>query len=432
MILFEDAGFANLLPIAYWRTVFELMCGRSRLWDQCERLFGAAPVGAWTRSWIAATATERLNVPVNGSVQSGDILVNGRWAPDGPVTFEAAPQIGLCDGAIAYVVCDDALASKLGPEDFLDRRSWSSLVDRAPTSRAPGRMLEYPWDILTRNAIRLKSDWNPAKAGVHGEVHASAVLVNENEIRIDTGVDIGPLVVLDATEGPIAIESGTRVHPHAVIRGPAHIGPGCAINPHADIHGGTTLGPVCKVGGEVDGCVFQGYSNKQHDGFLGQAFVGSWVNFGAGTVNSNLKNTYGSIRAPINGTDVDSGQMFFGGVIGDFVKTGIGQCLPTGAVLGFATNVSTARLAPRFMRSFTWLTDQGLEEGDADRLIKTAAIAMDRRGQTLTAAESKLFEKLVEIAAFFEPVLDPSQFTGEGSIHELNDLPPQPSLAEPR
>ncbi len=437
LILFEDAGFANLLPTVYWRSVFELRCGRSTLWDQAEKLYGHTPSGAWTRSWTAATTAERLSVPVNKSAVAGDVLVNGRWLPDAPVDFEAAPYVGICDGSIAYVVCDKELTKSLGPEDFLDRRSWSDLIERAPSGRIGGAMIEYPWDILTQSRRLLSNQFDPAHFGpsgasIDGEVHPSAVLVNEGSICIEADVVIHPLAVIDATDGPIVIERGSRIHPHAVVRGPAHIGAGCTVNPHAHIHGGTSLGPVCKVGGEVDGCVFQGYANKQHDGFLGHAHVGCWVNLGAATTNSDLKHTYGSIRVPINGTDVDSGCMFFGAVISDFVKTGINQSIPTGAILGFAANVFTSGLTPRFLRSFTWLTDLGMEEGDAERLIKTAAVAMARRDRTLTESEAELFEKLAEIATFFEPDNDPRQFVGEGSIHELNSPLPQTSIAEPR
>jgi len=211
----------------------------------------------------------------------------------------------------------------------------------------------------------------------------------------------------------VVIGEGATIQPHACVCGPAYVGPASVVFPYSHIHGGTSIGPVCKVGGEVDSCVFQGYSNKAHGGFLGHAYIGSWVNIGAETTNSNLKNTYSTVRVPINGQDIDTGLMFFGCVISDHVKTGIQQAIPTGAVIGFASNVAGSRILPPFIRSFTWLTDRGFEDGDAARLARTAAKAMERRRMSLTAAEARLFEKLPEIVDYFE-----SQITSQQAVFE--------------
>lgn len=402
-VLFEDAGFAGLLPTVYWRSVFELRCGRGTLLDLTARALPRPPAALWTRVWIADVAAERTGLPLNGPVAPGDVLVNGRWVFEGPLEFRPPPFLGTCENAIAYISCDAALAQQLGPKDFLDRSQWPALLESVPSERVAGRMINYPWDLLSINADLLMRDWDASRAVVEGEVDAGAVLLNRGAISIARGARVMPLAVLDAGEGPVVLEEGVVVRPQACVTGPVHLGRNCVVHPHAHVHGGSSLGPVCKVGGEIDGCVIQGYTNKAHSGFLGHAFIASWNNLGAGTVNSDLKNTYGTIRVPINGRDVDSGQMFFGAVFGDHVKTGIQQSLPTGTVVGFAANVASSRMLPRFVRSFTWLTDRAVEEGDASRLMHTAAVAMERRHQKMTAAEQALFGKLPEIVAFFEP-----------------------------
>lgn len=405
IVLFEDAGFANLLPILYWRPVFEVRCGRASLADRISRFVGVEPAGLWTRAWIAPVTAERFNLPINQPVKPGDVLINGRWCPDQPLTFNDAPLIATCDGEIAYVVCDAKLADHLGPEHFLDPEGQSEWLDAAPKTEATGSIIRYPWDVVARSIEFLSTDWNPADAAIAGDVHAAAVLIQPDAMRIDRGAVVAPAAVLDASDGPIVIETDVRVGPHATITGPVHIAARSVINPNAVIHGGTTIGPMCKVGGEVSACVFQGFANKQHDGFLGHSFIGSWVNVGAGTANSDLKNTYSPVRVSINGEPVNTGRTFVGAVVGDHSKTAIHTTVPTGAVIGFAVNVAFSRILPPFVRSFSWVTDRTLDEGDPVRLARTAAQAMERRGRKLTGAESALFAKLPQIVAYFEPAI---------------------------
>ena len=187
------------------------------------------------------------------------------------------------------------------------------------------------------------------------------------------------------------------IGPHVTITGPCYIGDRCLIQPGAII-AGSSIGPVCKIGGEVEASVFQGYSNKQHDGFLGHSYIGQWVNIGADTITSDLKNTYGSVRVPINGRLVDSAEMFVGSIIGDHTKTGINVGLPTGCVIGFASNVFVSRYVPQFVPSFSWLVDDGLQTNDPKRALAVARKVMARRQQQLTKVEEGLFLSIVEEA----------------------------------
>lgn len=405
MVLFEDAAFANLLPLVYWRTLFDLRCGRLTLGQRSANSHGMPVSGLWTRAWIADVATERFGMPINQPLAAGDVLVNARWLAEGGKGLEPGPFVGTCEDAIAYVACDEALAERLEPSEFLDAKRWAELVEGVPSRAVAGSLVRYPWDLVARNAELLRSDWRDQEAVVDGQVDERAVLLDLEAIRIERGATVMPLAVLDAREGPIVLEEGATVRPHAIIVGPALIGRDSTIHPHAHVYGGTTIGPACKVGGEIAACIFQGSSNKAHEGFLGHSYVGSWSNIGAGTVNSNLKNTYGPVRVPINGHDIQTDLTFFGAVIGDHAKLGIHQTISTGSVIGFAANVAQSGILPRFVRSFSWLTDAGTDEGDPAKLIETVRIAMARRNVTLTAAEEALFSQLPEIVAFFEPAL---------------------------
>jgi len=392
--LFEDAEFVNLLPLVYGRTVFELRCGRKTLLDRLARSLGQPVSALWTRDWLAAVATERLQLPVNVPAAEGTLLVNARALVPSRMTFQRPPFAGTRDGQIVYIACDAELGRRLRPEDLLSPERRAGLLERIPHAPVDVPMVNYLWDLVTHNAEHLAADWTGEDRGLEGRVSSSAVLIEPDSIHVGQRAVVEPTAVLDAQNGPIYVSEQSRIAPHAYVGGPAYIGPGSVVHPHSYIHGGTTLGAMCKVGGEIDNCIITGYSNKQHDGFLGHSYVGGWVNLGAGTANSDLKNTYGTVRVSLNAREVDTGLRFFGAVIGDHVKTGIGTMLPTGAVVGFGSMAACSRIVPKFVPSFSWLTDEGWAAADVERLLATARQVMQRRDVTCSPAEEALFREV--------------------------------------
>jgi UDP-N-acetylglucosamine diphosphorylase/glucosamine-1-phosphate N-acetyltransferase len=402
IVLFEDEGFSDLLPLVYWRSVFEVRLDRRILLDRAAQMLGVPVSGVWTRDWIARVAQQRCGTPANTGVDDSTVLVNGRWLTEGPVEWPKGPCVGVAGGEVVYVVCDAALANDLAPRDLLEPARRAEALEGVPVEPAPGRMLRYPWEIVCNLHDALEANWRDANAGVEIDLDRRVALQREDRIHIGQRVKVHSTAVISAEKGAVYISEGVTIGAQAVIEGPVYIAPNSVINPHAWVHGGNSIGPLCKIGGEVHGCVIQGYSNKQHDGFLGHAYVGSWVNLGAGTINSDLKNTYGTIRVPITGQDVDSGQMFFGSIVGDFVRTGINTTIPTGAVIGTGAVVATSRILPKFVPSFAWLTDDGLTEGDAGRLLDVATTVMARRNVDMTDAEVELFLDLPTRASSIE------------------------------
>jgi len=402
IILFEDFGFADLLPLTYWRSVFELLVGRRILLDRTAQILGKPVAGIWTRDWIAKVAEQRCGAPANRPISEGTVLVNGRWVFDDPVGFPAPPGIGVVGDQIAYVVCNATLAGELKPQDFLDSSHLEWALRGVPRVSTIGRMIRYPWDVIAHLGDLLRADWSRSDAAIESPLQNRNDPGHNDSLHVGERAVIHPSSVLDPSEGPIFISHDVRIGPFAVIEGPAYLGPGSIVRPHAWLHGGVAAGPMSKLGGEIDACVIHGCTNKQHHGFLGHSIVGSWVNVGAGSSNSDLKNTYGKIRVPIRGTDKDSGQMFFGAVIGDHAKLGIHSAVPTGSVLGFAANSATTRLLPKFVPSFGWVTDHGVTPGDSDRLLDIAARVMARRNLDMTDDEVELFLDLPERARTFE------------------------------
>ena len=173
--------------------------------------------------------------------------------------------------------------------------------------------------------------------------------------HVGRGAKIHPMVVLDAEHGPIFIDVGAEIHPFSRIEGPCFIGRNTIVL-GAKCREGNSIGPMCRIGGEVEESIIQGYTNKYHDGFLGHAYVGQWVNLGALTTNSDLKNDYSEVKVTLDGrTQISTGSNKFGALIGDHAKTSIGVMLNTGTYVGAMTLlVASGKLLPKFIPSFTW------------------------------------------------------------------------------
>jgi UDP-N-acetylglucosamine diphosphorylase/glucosamine-1-phosphate N-acetyltransferase len=222
------------------------------------------------------------------------------------------------------------------------------------------------------------------------------VLANRKQIAIGEGTVVDPGAVIDARNGPVWIGRNVTIMPGAVLEGPCAIGEGSIVRIHAKIYPGTTIGPVCKVGGEIEGSIMLSHSNKQHDGFLGDSYLAMWVNLGAGTTNSNLKNTYGTVRVAVNGEEIDTGRMFVGVIAGDHVKTGINSSLNTGTIIGPSSNIFGGGIPPKYIPAFSWGGSQGFVTYDVEKALAVAKTVMGRRGVEITEAYRETFRRVYE------------------------------------
>jgi UDP-N-acetylglucosamine diphosphorylase / glucose-1-phosphate thymidylyltransferase / UDP-N-acetylgalactosamine diphosphorylase / glucosamine-1-phosphate N-acetyltransferase / galactosamine-1-phosphate N-acetyltransferase len=390
IIYFEDQGYERLLPLTWLRQCAELRCGRDRLVDKLCRHAHGVVVRCWARPAIAAVAAERMPSQVPDP-QAGWCLVNTRALVAGDVTLPGPGLAWQVEGELvaagiraeaAAVLTYDMLSR---PELLADWLGQFRIVPPPPAVT----LVRYPWDLIHANAGELRRQLT-AGGQQQGQVYAGAHLLAPENICIERGVKVKPGVVLDAEDGPIEIGRDVLIQPNVVVEGPCYIGPGSVIRPGAALRPGTSIGPVCRVGGEIDGSIIHGYTNKQHDGFLGHSYLGEWVNLGADTITSDLKNTYGSIRVSLCGRGVETGQHFLGSIVGDHSKTGIGTILPTGCVIGVAANVFTPGTVPKFVPSFAWLTEAGMTAYRVEKALDIARIVMARRDRELSLAESEL------------------------------------------
>ena len=257
-----------------------------------------------------------------------------------------------------------------------------------PETGLDGTLLRSVWELMHRNGDRLLAD---GARFPDDALPPSVHRIGRGGVSVGEGAVIEPGAVLDTRNGPVIVDSGARVQAPCRIVGPAYIGR------RSMILGGflenVGIGPVCKVRGEVESTVFLGFANKAHDGFLGHSVVGQWVNLGAMTSNSDLKNTYGTVRVEVDGRMIDTGLTKAGGLLGDHVRTGIGTLLDTGATLGAGSSLFGGGMMPRDVPPFSWGGARGLVEHGIDRFLETAARAMARRGVDLTARTRSLYRR---------------------------------------
>jgi UDP-N-acetylglucosamine diphosphorylase/glucosamine-1-phosphate N-acetyltransferase len=242
----------------------------------------------------------------------------------------------------------------------------------------------------TATEIVLDAQLVEGRGELRGDVHETACVVSSGGVTVGPGGTVGPGVVLDATSGDILVGRDVHIMANAVIVGPAHVGDGSLVRAGTRVYPGTSIGPVCKVGGEISASVIQSHSNKQHEGYLGSSFVGSWVNLGAGTDTSDLRNDYSNVRVEVGGVAVDTGYQSVGAAIGDHTKTAIGTKLNTGSVVGVFCSVFPGVFPPRSLPSFSWGTEAGFVRYDLERAVDTARRVMARRGVELTPTREAL------------------------------------------
>ena len=395
LCLYEDR-VESLNPLTLTRPVFDLLCGMTSLGEKQRRAFAASAYGMSVRPAFAALCRQRQpGVPVNDMdwLRSGPIvLVNGRWLPSHKAAaVPPTPCLGVVDGQVAYAVLSPAESQRLTPDSIgaqLD--TWQGDL---PCRAAGGSMIDHPWDLVDRNAETIAHDF--ANRGISGKPSAivrATVVGPTDGLWIAEDAHVEPMVVADTTHGPVTIDRGAVVHAFTRLEGPCYVGPMTQVF-GAKIRAGTTLGPQCRIGGEIEASIVHGHSNKYHDGFLGHSYVGEWVNLGAGTHNSDLRNDYGEVTVTIGGLPVPTGLSKVGCFLGDHTKTGLGTLLNTGASIGAFCNLLPAgRYAPRYVPSFTsWWNGSLREAFTPEQLLATAELAMKRRGVTLTDAHRTLY-----------------------------------------
>ncbi len=229
---------------------------------------------------------------------------------------------------------------------------------------------------------------------ISADVVSRLAIDTPDQVFCGEGVDLAPGTAINTVHGPVILDRGVRVMPHCYLEGPLYIGPGSLVKPGASIHGESSFGIVNRLSGEIGESTFGDFANKQHDGFIGHAVLGSWINLGAMTTCSDLKNNYGEIRVDLGSGTVATGSRFVGLMMGDHAKTAIGTLFNTGTCVGFASTIFGGGMPPKFVGNFQWGGQAGGPRYDVARAQGTAEIVMARRGCRFTKAHGEMFKAL--------------------------------------
>lgn len=403
LALFEDDQAKDFTPISLLRPVFELRCGHFSTLDRARRALSCDSPGLLVRPHLADVCREsHAGCAVNDIVaiaEEGTWLVNGRWLGDPAALLQAdRGMVGRIDDEIAWLWVDSRDAGRIDPT--APAEGIASIASTRKAIAASGVMLHYPWDVVHHNAEQIERDFQ-ARSERTGQPEPREEVVIQGDrgrVVIDPSAVVDPFVVIDARKGSIWIEAGARVLPFTRLEGPCYIGRESQLF-RAHIRMGTSIGPVCRVGGEIEESIFHGYSNKYHDGFLGHSYVCPWVNLGALTTNSDLKNDYSSVRVPLSGPPIDTGMIKVGCFIGDHTKTALCSLFNTGSSIGVMTMLLPAgELMPKHIPSFSRLWHGQIEDlpGGIEPSLALAKVAMSRRGQTMTPAMEELLRTVYE------------------------------------
>lgn len=403
LAFFEDHSALQFSPVALMRPVFELMCGTCTL---RERLLRALPVSEWgvlirpvlTEVYAETHPAARINDALWLN-EAPTLLINGRWLPANTdlerLADVSSETVGMLGDSVAYLL--------LEPEEavLLTTEAWDEAICQIAATRKPvavdGVEVHYPWDLVNQNRQQLLADFELSETATTNDVRDLTIVGSPDLVRIAESAEIDPFVVFDTRQGPIVVESEVQIQAFTRIEGPAYIGAGTRLF-RANIKAGTSAGPCCRLGGEIEESIIHGYANKYHDGFLGHSYICPWVNLGAQTSNSDLKNDYSHVKVPVSGLPIDTGAVKVGCFVGDHTKTGLNSLFNTGTSVGvMAMVLPTGELLPKHIPSFSrfWLgrIDSQMHLSDQLELAETS---MQRRGLKLTTAQRKLLMHLQE------------------------------------
>lgn len=411
VFIFEPERTGLLYPFSIMHPLWEIRCGALRIFEKIKKQFPNARLVFSGRDKHLNSFLKRFNFE-HQSLQKENILIyhsailptEALWKEIISKYEEYSKQENTSKSVtfsfnqvpfMAYIHKDEYI----NPNDK-DKNFFPKTLDdygRAlPTIEvSEPKVINYLWDAIYFNGDSINDDARFFEnCGDYPEIKNNGVyLINESAIKIGKNVKISPGVVIDASNGFIIIDDNVTIMPNAVILGPTYIGKNSTVKIGAKIYSNNSFGEYCKVGGEIESTIIQAYSNKQHDGFLGHSFISEWVNLGANTNNSNLKNTYSEIKVRFKKQEINTGKMFLGLLCGDHTKTAINTAFNTGTVAGIAAIIVADGMLPNYIPSFAWRGTKDCGHYKLEKAIEVAKIVMERRNKILLPEEEILLKE---------------------------------------
>lgn len=411
LIIFEDGNFANFHPLSLSRPTFALRTGMYQLWERIASGFPGYDVAFSCRPEVGTIFSTTSGKPVNHTDYRADdrlVFVNGRLRLGKKLTEElrsGATNRIFHQGSItaAAVIASPRRSTSAETINFTGDSAASAVAAEADLIPGEFEFYSHLWDLVNGNGNDIAIDFldlansiDMARIFQDARIDSSVRILSNENFYIAPGAEVNAGCVIDNRHGPVIIDRDAKIGPLSYIQGPCYLGPGTQVF-RGNIREGCSFGPECRVGGEVEESIFQGYTNKYHDGFMGHAYLGSWVNLGAMTTNSDLKNNYKNIDVSLNGQMINTGINKVGSFIGDHTKTGIGTLLNTGIVIGFSCNLFGGTLVTsREVPSFSWGDESGYDLYKLDKALEVARTVMGRRGHAFTADDERIFTHIYE------------------------------------
>jgi len=385
LVLFDDPSIRiNLLPFTFTRPVSKIRVGILTLAEKWEKKLGT-PASFLTEPYL------QKKFPLKSS--HDNLFINAAWCPD----EEAIKSVQALKQGETLTYKEMILAWRSADMSLPDLSKGTPKLFSGTVT-----LIDQTWRIFQFNAAQIRADYAFLTSGRKsaGVQDKHSITYNESNIFVEEGVTIRA-AVLNAEAGPIYLGKNSNVQEGALIKGPFALCEGSTVNMGGKMRGDTTVGPFSKVGGEVSNSVIFGYSNKGHDGFLGNSVLGEWCNLGADTNTSNLKNNYENVKlwSYARGGFADTGLQFCGLMMGDHSKCGINTMFNTGTVVGVSANVFGDGFPRNFIPSFSWGGASGFTLYQLKKAYETAEKAMERRHVLLDDMEKEILAKVFELTA---------------------------------
>ncbi|MCB9201962.1 MAG: glucose-1-phosphate thymidylyltransferase [Flavobacteriales bacterium] len=380
-IVLFDFSREDFLPLTFTRPVGDLRCGILTFAERWSTLL-KADFSYKTVDYL------QEKYPIKNSNNS--IFINSTVFPNDEL-IKSICKLGKDEA----LVKDGIVLACNSNEKIFDVKEYKSLEYTGEIE-----LIKYPWDLFRINSMAIEYDFELITKGRKSCELSSTngVIGDKNRIFVEEGVQ-AEFCTFNTKEGSIYLGKNSQVQEGSHLRGSISLGDNATINMGSRIYGGTTIGLFSKVGGEIHNSVIWGYSNKGHDGFIGNSVIGQWCNFGADSNSSNMKNNYADVKmwSYKERKFINSGLQFCGTVMGDHSKTAINTQLNTGTVIGVFANIFTAGFPPNLVNSFSWGGAKGSDKFRLDKAFEIADLVMKRRGEILTDIERKVLAKIYEI-----------------------------------
>jgi UDP-N-acetylglucosamine diphosphorylase/glucosamine-1-phosphate N-acetyltransferase len=405
LCIFEDIYYDRLEPLIFSRPTYDLICGINSLRAKILRAYPDLRYTLHCRQYLEPLVkSKNPSVDVNRIEDDECLFVNGRILAPADM-MNLIPLIGKENRL--YLNKETIIAARVSGKKLMELKTnlfdllSMSDFDGIPTEQVEIKHIDYIWDLINNNRQQIQCDYQFLMRNkderLLGKVHPGAHIIEKDQVFIDSGAEVKPGAVLDASNGPIYVDKNATINANSVLEDAVYIGEGSQVKSCARIYDNVSVGKVCKIGGEIEDSIILPFTNKQHSGFLGHAYLGSWVNLGADTNCSDLKNNYGFVKVYVNGEIIDSGSQFLGVIMGDHTKTAINTMFNTGTIVGYSCNIFGPGFPAKYIPSFSWGGSEAVTTYDILRSIETARRAMLRRDYVMTESDEKLFKKIFDL-----------------------------------